>query len=148
VYKIIEKNMRKIVSATIFVLLIVVLNVWYNHFRDSLSENEVSIITSVAINVLLTENDVSQQDAIILLRYVDAVHDVLVSEPERDFQKARELVISQLPEHLRFIGNRIVDLVEVYTDKYMQNGDNAEKIEFAKVVVRFVKNGIESYVTG
>jgi len=147
VYKIIEKNMRKIVSTAIFVLLIVVLNVWYNHFRDSIGENEVSIITSVAINVLLTENDVSQQDAIILLRYVDAISDVLVSEPERDFRKARELVVSQLPEHLRFIGNRIVDLIQVYTDRYMQNGDNTEKIEFAKIVTRFIKDGIESYVT-
>lgn len=146
-YKIIEKNMRKIVSTAIFVLLIVVLNVWYNHFRDSIGENEVSIITSVAINVLLTENDVSQQDAIILLRYVDAISDVLVSEPERDFRKARELVVSQLPEHLRFIGNRIVDLIQVYTDRYMQNGDNTEKIEFAKIVTRFIKDGIESYVT-
>jgi hypothetical protein len=135
------------VSTAIFVLLIVVLNVWYNHFRDSIGENEVSIITSVAINVLLTENDVSQQDAIILLRYVDAISDVLVSEPERDFRKARELVVSQLPEHLRFIGNRIVDLIQVYTDRYMQNGDNTEKIEFAKIVTRFIKDGIESYVT-
>ena len=99
---------------------------WQDNVQDI--KQDLNITAKVTTRILLKESEMTQEDAVVLRAYLTAIKGFLSVEGMPNFDGARALANTQLPQQYLMYGLSIIDLIERYIQSIDFNIDEDQAL--------------------